>query len=234
MYLPGNVKKTLRLPRVLFFRIRKSNLGLRLNLYLAAHSKLGSAKKMGMDDLRIWSELKKGSQEALEKIYRSQIDYLVQYGLRFTADEALVEDCLHDLFFDLWRNRKGLGDTTSIRAYLLVALRRSIIKRLQKKQRRFADRDPGEISFAAELAVEDLIIESEIAEEQARQIREALGELPDRQREALYLRYYQEMEYEDICSIMDISYQSVRNLVAGAIRSLRGLLQFCLFWIFFV
>jgi RNA polymerase sigma factor (sigma-70 family) len=82
--------------------------------------------------------------------------------------------------------------------------------------------------------VEDLIIESEMAEEQAHQLQEAMRELPDRQREALYLRYYQDMDYRDICAIMDINYQSVRNLVASAIRSLRRILRLCFFWIFFI
>jgi RNA polymerase sigma factor (sigma-70 family) len=187
-----------------------------------------------MDDQKIWSALKKGSSEALEEIYRSQVDFLLQYGLRFTRDESLVEDCMHDLFVDLWRNRRGLGEPQSIRAYLLVALRRSIIKQLKKKQRTTSEQEPEEIHFRAEVAVDEMIIAAEMEEEQIAALASALQTLPDRQREALYLRYYQEMDYQDICQIMEIGYQSVRNLVASGIRSLRGILQFLLFWIFFL
>lgn len=176
-------------------------------------------------DPEIWASLKTGQQSALESIYNTHIDYLLQYGTRFTRDELLVEDCVQDLFVDLWRNRNGLGMTNSIRAYLLVALRRSIIKKVQKKIKYDSGKTPDEYDFKADLAIDEMIIAAELSEEQLGRLQKAMNELSKRQKEVLYLKYYQEMPYEEICEIMEIGYQSVRNLVATAIRTLRSLME---------
>ena len=180
-------------------------------------------------DQEIWSDLKEGKQSALESIYNKHIDYLLQYGAKFSRDTLLVEDCVHDLFFDLWRNRSGLSMTNSIRAYLLVALRRSIIKRSQKRQKQFSDKEPEEFNFKAELAIDEVIIQGEISAEQAAQLNQAIQDLSSRQREVLYLKYFQEVPYEEIAEIMDIGYQSVRNLVSSAIKALRKHMDVILF-----
>ncbi len=172
-------------------------------------------------DQQLWGQLKEGDQLALEKIYTTHIDYLLQYGNRFSHDSLLVEDCVHDLFVDLWRNRSGLSMTNSIRAYLLVSLRRSIIKKVQKKQKHLTGNEPEEYQFSADLAIEDIIVNAELSEENAQKLQKAFDELSKRQREVLYLKYYQEVPYEEISELMDISYQSVRNLVSNALRAMR-------------
>ncbi len=170
-----------------------------------------------------WQRLREGDKSALEAIYRSQVAALLQYGLKFTSDQSLVEDCLHDLFVRLWQNRAKLGDTTSVEAYLFASLRRAIIRELKKGQRFDAPEREDDPRFGAELAVDTMITDQEISDEQAQRLKAAFSKLSDRQREAVYLRYYQEMEYEAICAAMDINYQSVRNLVAAGLRSLRAI-----------
>ncbi len=44
--------------------------------------------------------------------------------------------------------------------------------------------------------------------------------LSNRQKEAVFLKYYNQMSYEDICDIMNINYQSVRNLISTALKKL--------------
>ena len=49
-----------------------------------------------------------GRKAALEKLYRSHAPILLRYGSKFSADWQLVEDCLQDLFIDLWQRREQL------------------------------------------------------------------------------------------------------------------------------
>lgn len=184
-------------------------------------------------DKEWWAALQAGEEKALAHIYATHIDDLLQYGHRFSQDASLIEDCVQDLFVQLWKKRENLGATTSIRAYLFVALRRSIIRAVKQKLKRTSNRTPEDYDFQAELAIEDMIIAQEISEEQSAQLAEAFEELSKRQREVLYLRFYQEIEYEDICEIMDIGYQSVRNLVSGAISKLRTYLELIVFLCYF-
>lgn len=172
-------------------------------------------------DQNLWSRLQQGDKQALEAIYRSQVEALLQYGLKFTPDQSVVEDCLHDLFVRLWQRHEQLGATSSVEAYLFASLRRAIIKRLKEAQRYSSPERQDDPIFGAELAIDALIVARELTKEQGQQLEAAFSQLSDRQREAIYLRYYQEMDYEAISAAMDINYQSVRNLVSGGIRKLR-------------
>ncbi|MEM6629430.1 MAG: sigma-70 family RNA polymerase sigma factor [Bacteroidota bacterium] len=174
-----------------------------------------------MTDQELWLQLQQSSKSALEQIYQEHVTHLLQYGYRFSSDQVLIEDAIHDLFIDIWRNRKGLSATTAIRPYLLVSLRRRIIKRLQKIQKFETDQEPQEVHFASEMAIDEIIAARETSEAQAKEIERAFQNLSKRQREALYLKFYEEMSYEEICETMNINYQSARNLVFNAIKTLR-------------
>jgi RNA polymerase sigma factor (sigma-70 family) len=174
-----------------------------------------------MDDQHLWDHLKEGSPDAFKSIYDHHIENLLQYGFRFCQDRATVHDCVHDLFIYLWNNREGLSGTDSISRYLLVALRRRIF---ESRKARFADLDEQDIPFTADLSIEDQWIADEENHENQLIVRDAFLQLSDRQKEAIYLRYYQNMNYEAICDIMDINYQSARNLVFNGIQMLRKIM----------
>ncbi|MEZ5039363.1 MAG: sigma-70 family RNA polymerase sigma factor [Saprospiraceae bacterium] len=182
-----------------------------------------------MSDLLLWKQLKSGDKKALERIYLQEINFLLAYGKKLSKDEHLAADCVQDLFVELWRNRAGLGNTDSIRRYLLVSLRRKIIRNLQKSQKVQANTTPEDAHFAAELAIDTQLIAAEISAEQAIQLKKAFAELSNRQQEAIYLKYYTGMDYKEIAEVMDINYQSVRNLIFNALNVLRNLLGLLIF-----
>ena len=99
-----------------------------------------------MDSI-LWQKLKTGDKWALEQIYAAHAAVLLKYGRRFSADGQLVEDCVQDLFIELWKNREGLGDTDSIRKYLLVSLRRKVIRALSHSK--YSAKEPDEDAFEA-------------------------------------------------------------------------------------
>jgi len=181
-------------------------------------------KDPNLNDHEIWQNLINGDQQAFEHIYRHHIDRLLKYGLRFCSDANLVEDSLHDLFADLWKNRRTLGLTDSIIRYLMKSLRRRIIRNLSKEKLLTQNPVPESIRFEAELAIDQQIIVKEKDRDLKKKMAIAFIKLSDRQREALYLKFYQNMDYEDICEIMEINYQSARNLVFRAIQTLRDLI----------
>lgn len=175
-----------------------------------------------------WDRLRQGDTEALDNIYRQHIHFLFHYGSKIISDPGTVEDCIHDLFTDLWRNRARLGETDNERAYLALALRRRLVKTLQKSQKYHSKLLPEEVPFEAELDIEGKIMAQELDQENAAKLKNAFQQLSKRQQEAIYLKYYDDMDYKDICDLMGISYQSVRNLVFSGIQSLRDLI---LYWL---
>jgi RNA polymerase sigma factor (sigma-70 family) len=175
-----------------------------------------------MDDLKLWKQLKNGEHKALKEIYEQNISNLEHYAFKFSTDAALIEDTIHDIFVQIWQKRETLSDTDSIIRYLCVTLRRELIRRINKAQQTigFENTENKELDFS--LSIEDAIIHGETTETNQTRLMQAMETLSNRQREAIYLRYYECMEYEEICSIMDINYQSVRNLISKGLIELRN------------
>lgn len=178
-----------------------------------------------MSDLSLWRELKAGSQQALERIYREQAVALLRYGAKFSRDQQLVEDCVQELFVELWQHRATIGETDHIRKYLFVSLRRKVIRQLSNPGTTQPDR--GELhdgQFGAELGIDTQLIQVELDAEQQARLQQALAELSPRQQEILYLKYFADLDYHQIGEIMDLNYQSARNLVSRALEALRQVL----------
>jgi RNA polymerase sigma factor (sigma-70 family) len=174
-----------------------------------------------MDDLLLWKQLKSGDKSALERIFRNEANTLCHYGKKFTPDKELIADCIQDLFIELWRTRETIGLTDHIRKYLLVSFRRRLIKELHKENK-IQTLDPdlhlkNEVAFS----VEKLWVEQEEATKNSEILTAALKKLSSRQQEILYLKYYCELEYNQIIEIMDLNYQSARNLVTRALEAMR-------------
>lgn len=174
------------------------------------------------DDTSLWDGLRGGSKEALHLIYNQEIDYLYNYGRKIFKRTDLVEDCIHDLFVEIWQRHQKLGPTDSIRKYLAVSLRRKIVATLKQESKTDTVESFDTIPFDVELAIDEIMIAQEIDEEQVAKLKSAWEKLTDKQKEILYLRFYQGLEYEQIAEVLDMKYQSLRNAVSRAIKNLRG------------
>jgi len=176
-----------------------------------------------MTDTQLWQQFKDGQQSAYAAIYKGHADYLLRYSYRITSNELVIEDAIHDLFVEIWKNRSTIGSTDNIRAYLTVALRRKIIKAIQKKQKTDSDKTPEELNFQTELAIDEIMIATERSAEWTQKLQSAMAKLSDRQREILYMKYYSQMNNDEISEALGINNQSVRNLAYRSIEQLKKL-----------
>lgn len=181
-----------------------------------------------MTDAQIWQNYKLGDRAAYESIYKEHVTFLLHYGYKIATDSDLVQDAVHDLFVELWKNRSSIGQTDNIRAYLTVSIRRKVIKAIQTKQKSSSDIAVEDVPFTAELAIDDIIIAGEEDDEKKRQLKSAMAQLSDRQREVLYMKYYAQMNNDDISAALGINNQSVRNLVYRSIEQLKKVFAWCL------
>lgn len=174
-----------------------------------------------MIDAQIWQNYKQGDRSAYETIYKEHADYLLHYGYKISSNGELVEDAVHDLFVELWKNRATIGQTDNIRAYLTVSLRRKVIRAVQRKQKTSADIKIEDVPFEADLAIDEIIAASEENSHRSQQLTSAMAQLSNRQREVLYMKYYAQMNNEEISDALKINNQSVRNLVYRSIEQLK-------------
>ena len=77
--------------------------------------------------------------------------------------------------------------------------------------------------FFHEFSIERIIIEKQISEERAEKLKKTLSQLSKRQKEIIYLKYYQYLDHGQIAELMNISKQSVYNLLHETINQLRSL-----------
>src|SRR4051812_16730497 len=96
---------------------------------------------MAEDDIQLWDEFRRGNEQAFARIYNSHIRALLSYGTKLSADMNMVEDCIHDLFIELWDRKAFLGNTSSIKLYLFKGLKRKIIHALIKNRKHTASND---------------------------------------------------------------------------------------------
>jgi RNA polymerase sigma factor (sigma-70 family) len=171
---------------------------------------------------QLWYAFKRGDEEAFAQLMEFHYPALLNYGCRFQKDREFVKDCIQDLFLEFWKSREKLGEVLTPRSYLLVSLRRKL---LREKGRIRWFREAGELSndycFEVQLAIESYLINNEIQHEDLKKLRRSLEQLTKRQREAIYLRFYQELGYEEIARTMGINNHSAVNLVYEAIKFIR-------------
>ncbi|MGQ8336264.1 RNA polymerase sigma factor [Sunxiuqinia sp. A32] len=187
-----------------------------------------------LNDRYIWEDFKNEKDYALSHIYHQNIDFLFFYGRKFTDDEDIILDTIHDLFYYLIQSRRKLGETDNIRFYLITAFKRRLIKEIQNhnKQVSIGDSYHNEPEFS--FSIEEDMIHSEDYSKQAYLINQGMNELNARQREILYYKFNCDLEYDQICDIMSISYDTARQLVSRAIRLMRKYLSENDFYLFFI
>lgn len=173
-------------------------------------------------EVDLWTAFKQGDREAFGLMLELYYPLLLNYGLRFHKDREFVKDCLHDLILDLWSRKENLDDVRLIKVYLLKSFRRKILRESQRiKWFREANEVTEDYAFEVQFAIESYMISNEVIHEDLRKLRANLEKLTKRQREAIYLRFHQEMEYDDIAGIMSINQHSAVNLVYEALKMLR-------------
>ena len=171
-----------------------------------------------LSDAQIWDLFRSGDESALSYIYKAHVQGLFRYGLMLSRDDSFVMDCIHDLFEDLIKHHTSIGSTSNIRYYLIRSLRNKMLHHLKHQKHDFFDDNDH---FLLEAAFEESVREHEAALYQRRRLREMLQKLPERQKEAIYLRYFLDCNNDEIAKIMDINYQAVRNTLYKAIDFLR-------------
>lgn len=173
-------------------------------------------------ELVIWQKLKQGDPQALDHFYDTYIQSMYNYGRKITDHEAVIKDCIQDLFVDIWKNRQTLPYPRSPRFYLLKALRYKIIYQLKKEKRQLHTAYLSQEKVTAQVpSYEFDLIAKQLSEEKKQYLLKGLNKLSHRQREAIVLKFYEELNYEEIAAIMGINSQSVYNLIHQSIHQLK-------------
>ncbi|PAU93111.1 hypothetical protein CK503_13155 [Aliifodinibius salipaludis] len=184
-----------------------------------------SANQIDYDNLspeELWKKLCQGNKKALAALFDDYFDALYSYGYRLTPNTDLVRDSIQEVFYNLWKYRKNIDQPDSVEAYLFISLRRQLFQKKKKMKRR---EDVNKKYFSEEF---DALLNYQVwqhaldlQEEENEDLKEAVTELTPRQREVIYLKYFEGLSTKELADILQIRAQSIYNLVHDALENLR-------------
>lgn len=178
---------------------------------------------MSSDQTDLWDSFLKGDQDSFKEIYDHHYDLLINYGYRFTSNLPLLEDAVQTLFIKLWQKRSSISKPASVTHYLLKAFRNTLINSLRSMANLQKKIDSFEaLPFELTASREDHLVEEEDIVIQKKVVEEKLALLTNRQREGIYLRFFQELSYEEIAVILKMEVGGVYKLIYRAIDRLKN------------
>ena len=156
------------------------------------------------------------------RFYRRFINDMYAYGKSLGVKDSLVMDAVQDVFLKVFLNKPQVKSVQHLKYFLLKSLRNRLYDILKSGSVAKADPLAGEVlNFSIKTTVLDDIIEEEDREAIKQMIDKFLSILSPLQKETLYLRYMQNLDYAEIASMLDKSEASIRQLVFQAIRKIR-------------
>jgi RNA polymerase sigma factor (sigma-70 family) len=178
---------------------------------------------VSMVDRLLVAKCKRGSREALRRIYEKYRDDLLILAIALSHDLHLAEDAVHDVFVAFAQNVRSFTLTGSLKSYLATCVTNRVrdLMRARRSRTRILD---AEQSRSASLEVNEpsrLIVCSE----ELRLLSAALAELPDEQREVVVLHVHGQMRFRVIAKSLGISVNTVKGRYRYGIRKLRSILN---------
>ena len=175
-----------------------------------------------MHDNELWYSYKEGDVKALQGLYEQYYTPLTNYGFKFTPDNVCIEESMQDLFLKLWQNRERITRPAMVKQYLYRSFRRTLLRKLEYNPSRHEEELAGEhIPFNLDLTYEHPLVRRERIVALANKAEELVGTLTNRQREAMFLKYYEDLSYEQIAEIMHMNINGAYRLIYRAMEQLR-------------
>lgn len=177
--------------------------------------------KDNSSDIALWNQLKLSDDQAFSFLFERYYSTLVNYGKTLMTGEDRVKDCVQDVFVDIWTYRHKLNEAIVPKAYLLSSVRKRIA-RLHHREHIFSNiKNIDSLEFLFDFSIEDRLIADETIAKKVEQLNKSINQLSDRQKEAIYLRYHQGLTVEQVADVLNLNYQSAKNLLHRAILQLR-------------
>ncbi|MFP4977842.1 RNA polymerase sigma factor [Paenibacillus sp. CN-4] len=180
-----------------------------------------------MTDSQLIQQIKQGNTELYSELmrrYQRKILAFIYHMLKNSQMELIAEDLCSETFYKAFRSLHSFREVdASFSTWLYTIARNTVLSELRKHRAgNVSLEESGYTPVApAEVAPEAAILRSERME----LVREAINNLPEKQRAALILREYDQLDYQEIAIILDQSVSSVKSLLFRARSSVKHQLE---------
>ncbi len=185
------------------------------------YQKSSNFLQKSVDDNVLWQSVRKGNELAFSSLYKKYVNKFFNYGMHLCYDREIVSDTIQELFTNLWARHEQLTEVNAVNYYLFKSFRNLLVQRINQQKKSFEHIDEFYDFQLQDLTCEESLIVEQSNEEQRKKLRVAMSTLTKRQREVIVLKFYNELSYPEVASVMDISVESAHNLLSKAIHILR-------------
>ena len=173
------------------------------------------------DKLLIW-RFKRGSSDALCRIYKKYKDNLLRLASALSNDQNAAEDIVHDFFVSFAQSTEKLKLNGSLKSYLATCVVNRVRNaNIARQRRETTGLNEAESAVSNSKRPEQWIIDSE----QLRQLNNAMAQLPHQQREVIILHLQGEMKFKAIAELQDVSINTVQSRYRYGLDKLRSILD---------
>ncbi len=170
-------------------------------------------------------ELALENEQAFAEIIDRYESRLRRYIRRISAfGEEEVEELLQDTFLAVWKNIRGFDGRVKFSSWVYRIAHNQTISLFRKFKTRGQDK-AVELTPELYLPTSEDFVENFDAQINAAMIQTALHELPEKYREVLILRFFEDLSYDEIADILKCPIGTVSTLVARARKKLRVVIQ---------
>ena len=171
-----------------------------------------------MTDEELMQAYIKGDIKAFQTLYQRHKGRVMGYLNSRLKSQDEAEEVFQEVFTKLHGYRLKYKEDVPFLAWLFTIVKNALIDHIRKRgtQNKYLQSDPEQVSNAPDERVASLSIAEAISE---------LSSLSTKQRQALELRFNEDLSFADIAARMNISQSNTRQIVSRAIRQLRGLMS---------
>lgn len=180
-----------------------------------------------MTDSQLIREIKEGRIElysVLIERYEKKIQMFIMHLLRSYKMEVYAEDICQETFYKAFKSLKTFRDEeATFSTWLYTIARNTALSELRKS--RYSEVSLEDNVTAPQISTILLPEQELLRNERAQKVREAINTLPEKQRSALILREYEQLDYREIAQILDSSVSSIKSLLFRARMSIKMQLE---------
>lgn len=169
-----------------------------------------------------WDRFISGDEAALLELYNQHYLGIINYGRTITNDPDFVNDSFMDMLLEFWNKRHTLPSVDNVRSYLMTSFRRQILHRMDAEKRRLEKQfeaqeglDPFQVSY------EEHLVKIHSGHHLKERIERALNKLTERQIELIRLKFFEDLDYDEIAQRCSITKRTAYNIVYDAIKQLK-------------
>lgn len=171
------------------------------------------------DLLAVWfRRVVASDRAAFESLFRTTHDGLVRFAVSILHDEGAAGDVVQEAYLRLWQRREEHDPSGSVKALLYRTVRNLALNVVRDGERRERLLEGRADFLGAGAPSPDEALDARVLEES---LRRWIGELPDRQREALLLSRFEGLSHEEVGRVMGVAPRTVNNHLVRALRALR-------------